>query len=517
MAYNIFELIENAEITVQEAALQLDIESQLRNVDRKNNGVTYTPFEVAYKIVELANPKPFENWMDSSTGRGMFIWATLAYLENQGHPSTSIQQFLDKHLHAIELDTQACDDTRKLLAAWCTSKKLVPPTRAWLQNGDSLLANVPRMDVMVGNPPYVRIQHLEKKVRETLRQQYNTCAQGNVDLYYAFFEQALCTARRGAFIAPNSWLTNISASNLRRMLATRTVKVIDFYDTLIFAPVRAYTAVWQWDDHTKCLPTIERQDGWSGSSISQSRTTVQSLMGAPWPDPLRTSTPLNKTTTQPLHALADIYSGIATLADKVYTVRLDQYDTITQLWTAKTKDGNVHKIEAGILVPLYKWTKDNSAGILAKGSRAIIYPYDASGTIISEVDIQRLYPMAYKYLVTQRNVLAKRDKGTGKYETWFAYGRKQGLYQKSTHAFGVSTMWTQACSLIPIAQPTSPFAFVSGFVIIPKPGTDIARLEKGLQDPDVWDQVKAKGKIWAGGKPYRTIGAPLLRSLQIPY
>lgn len=508
--------VKNGTLSVQDAAMALDIASQLQASTRKNQGVTYTPWDVACLIVAQADPKPTERWLDSSLGRGIFLWATLAHMQTQGAPLADIEDFLHKRLYAVEIDPQAAIDARCLLGAWCENAGIKPPVRLWLTNADSLSTRIPRVDVMVGNPPYVRIQHLPVAQRDQMRQHFNSCSQGNVDLYYAFFEQALCNARRGAFIAPNSWLTNNSAATLRRLLAVRTVKVVDFYQHLLFAPVRAYTAVWVWNEVSMCSPDVTRQDGWTGPEVKQSRQSLIQLMGAPWPDPLRVAS-VGQSVTRPLHELASVHSGIATLADKIYTVRLESQDLVSLAWKCKAFDGSSVILEDAILVPLYKWTKDKSAKIKAVGARAAIYPYQTSGAALSDIEFKNLAPNAYAYMEKHKHELSRRDKGAGKYETWFAYGRRQNLHTPHDRALGVSTMWSGPGVAIVVDDATSPYVFVSGFVLRPLAGIDMNRLSVALAHPDVWEQVKARGKMWAGDKPYRTLGAPLLRSLHIPY
>ncbi len=58
---------------------------------KKQGGVTYTPFSIAYAMVARVNPSPDESWLDPAIGRGMFLWATLQYFQDQQYPSWSIQ------------------------------------------------------------------------------------------------------------------------------------------------------------------------------------------------------------------------------------------------------------------------------------------------------------------------------------------------------------------------------------------------------------------------------------------
>lgn len=69
----------------------------------------------------------------------------------------------------------------------------------------------------------------------------------------------------------------------------------------------------------------------------------------------------------------------------------------------------------------------------------VIFPYqiqDGKAVLIDEDNIQRDFPMAYAYLVSQREALAKRDKGKGKdYPIWYAYGRTQSLVMPAVKMF----------------------------------------------------------------------------------
>ena len=154
------EAIKKGTMSVQDAAMGLDAASQMQASARKNDGVTYTPWDVACQVVAQADPKPSESWLDTSIGRGMFLWATLHHMQDSGASLVDIEDFLHHRLHAVELNEQAAIDARCLLGAWCEHVGIKPPMRLWLTHADSLCVCLPRVDVMVGNPPYVRIQHL---------------------------------------------------------------------------------------------------------------------------------------------------------------------------------------------------------------------------------------------------------------------------------------------------------------------------------------------------------------------
>jgi len=115
----------------------------------------------------------------------------------------------------------------------------------------------------------------------------------------------------------------------------------------------------------------------------------------------------------------NVYSWIATLADNLYKVKRDPLTWIfySQNWMI---------IEKEIIVPLYKITKFTKD--------YIILPYDNDNKIINEDILKNKFPNAYNYLLTIKNLLQQRDKWkTEKYDSWYAYWRRQWLANIQKH------------------------------------------------------------------------------------
>jgi hypothetical protein len=75
-------------------------------------------------------------------------------------------------------------------------------------------------DVVVGNPPYVRVHRLSTKTKEYLWQEYASFIEKG-DLYACFIERALALLRPGgylSFITPNTWSSLQSFRELRRIV-----------------------------------------------------------------------------------------------------------------------------------------------------------------------------------------------------------------------------------------------------------------------------------------------------------
>ena len=84
-------------------------------------------------------------------------------------------------------------------------------------------------DAVVGNPPYVRTERLDKKQLNYFKRTYS--AEGQIDLYLLFIEKALRLMKEPAYfgyITPKFLLFNLDAEPARqRMLGTRITRIAD--------------------------------------------------------------------------------------------------------------------------------------------------------------------------------------------------------------------------------------------------------------------------------------------------
>ena len=69
------------------------------------------------------------------------------------------------------------------------------------------LTGVRCVDIIVTNPPYVRIQNLDIQTREFLQESFDFC-EGDTDIYIAFFEKFAKSNKIVGMICPNSWIRN---------------------------------------------------------------------------------------------------------------------------------------------------------------------------------------------------------------------------------------------------------------------------------------------------------------------
>ncbi|SFL14920.1 TaqI-like C-terminal specificity domain-containing protein [Streptosporangium canum] len=95
--------------------------------------------------------------------------------------------------------------------------------QAWVRRADYLLEQppgTPQVDVVVGNPPYIRLEDLPEERMSLYRALWPTMV-GRADIYVGFFEAALRSLRAGGrlgFICADRWMRNQYGRELRKLV-----------------------------------------------------------------------------------------------------------------------------------------------------------------------------------------------------------------------------------------------------------------------------------------------------------
>jgi hypothetical protein len=114
--------------------------------------------------------------------------------------------------------------TALLEAAGCPTSVAADLADAWVVEADFLLDDQQlTADVVVGNPPYIRLEDLDPEVSDEYRRRWPTMA-GRADIYVGFYERCLAMLRPGGqlgFICADRWMRNQYGSRLRALVADR--------------------------------------------------------------------------------------------------------------------------------------------------------------------------------------------------------------------------------------------------------------------------------------------------------
>lgn len=263
---------------------------------------------------------------------------------------------------------------------------------------------------------------------------------GNPDLYIPFFEIGKSLLTNGGqlgFITVNSFFKSVNARSLREYFQkSRTpITIIDFGQHLVFSKKLAYTCIVfiakdraDAISYSKCNP----KDIETGKEPSNFNVIRYALLNCHrgWSLGQETVVDNIRRIEQAGTPLGDKYvikNGIATLANSVFIFRPRHTDA---RYHYLIKDGTEYPIEIGICRDIIKPNVLKSEEDIREKEEKIISPYDAKGNLMGENAFKEHFPMAYKYLSSQRATLDKRDKGSGDYGEWFAFGRTQAIADK---------------------------------------------------------------------------------------
>jgi type I restriction-modification system DNA methylase subunit len=307
-------------------------------------------------------------------------------------------------------------------------------------------------DVIVGNPPYIRIQNMvtyspeEAAFYQSPASPYTTARQDNFDKYALFIERSLALIRpegRLGLIVPHKFMTTQAGRGLRALISSGHAleEVVHFGVQQVFGRQAAnYTCLLIFDRHGCDSVQIERVDAliaWRYGVPGHRTSIPSSQLGAEtWQfadaetrgifDRVKTRFPTE------LGQIAEIFVGVQTSADPIYIFKSarDTEATISVNW-----DGRVWPIERDIVRPCLHDAK------LFPYSRAhanawMIFPYEltprerrTTARLIQPDLIARRFPGCWAYLTARRAELERRNVVGGSVDEkqFYQFGRSQSL------------------------------------------------------------------------------------------
>ncbi|MFJ1586085.1 Eco57I restriction-modification methylase domain-containing protein [Streptomyces sp. NPDC088197] len=138
-----------------------------------------------------------------------------------------------------------------LVKAGCPAASAWELASGWVRSGDFLLAehNAQTADLVVGNPPYIRIEDLDARLLAAYRSACPTMG-GRADVYIGFFERGLDLLKPGGklgFICADRWMRNQYGRRLREKIVSGPFAMdasLVMHDTQVFLDeVSAYPAI----------------------------------------------------------------------------------------------------------------------------------------------------------------------------------------------------------------------------------------------------------------------------------
>lgn len=192
--------------------------------------------------------------VEPSVGSGAFWGPLIERLLASLSPNTRWEALVDS-LRGYDIDEaniEACRSlTMTLLTrAGCPDSEAANLAQGWLRHDDFLLATRDvRADLVIGNPPYIRIEELPPPLLAQYRHAAPTMG-GRADIFVGFYEHGLDLLKPGgrlAYICADRWMRNAYGRDLRGKVVTGGFSVDDvivMHDSDAFeAEVSAYPAI----------------------------------------------------------------------------------------------------------------------------------------------------------------------------------------------------------------------------------------------------------------------------------
>ena len=488
----------NNNITIFEAIKNID---KNVNLERKNKGIVYTPKYIADYMIQELNIKPEESVLEPSIGHGIFLFSLLEYMSTKHKLSPNeLQNWYELNFVGIDINKSAILNLKELVKNYFLKKGISNINTDNLFVVDTLFNDkLKNFDVVIGNPPYIRTKNIKPEYLKKLRNNFLSCKKGNVDIYYAFIEYAIKKSKRTTYIVPNSYIYNISAKNLREVLIDKIYKIIDFKNELIFENISTYTSIIFLDD--KKREKIEYSNDIKNKNLKMVNKKSLNLNNWIFYD--------QKEEGKKIKDICKIKGGVETLNNKVYLIDKENKKTINgQEYYIKYYNDKEYLIEKDILKEIIKVSKNKVM--------KIIFPYDDYKKIIKEDVLSEKFPQCYKYLKAVKKELLKRDKGkTDNYDSWYAYGRKQGFkINPNKYHLLVSKMLEPNFNVIEI-KGEKDFLLLSGYTFECDTKESLELIKKEILKNNFFDYVRQSSKPWSGKKEYYSFSVSIIKNYLI--
>ena len=457
--------------------------------DRKEQGIYYTPTWVVDYIVRTAMEEVLKRkgarperlrLLDPACGSGTFLLRAFDHFMRARNPTgASIQARFDpetagpllalrtsvltQNLFGVDLDSRAVEIAQlNLMIRAAESRHRLPTLERNVRVGNSVVSD-PTLDsraldwtkafpapteeggfdVIVTNPPYVRIQNLPQGQRDYFAARFK--ADWNYDIYTVFVQQAWELLREGGvagFILPNKFLNANYGQSLRTFLAERgaILKLMDFRDYQVFEDATTYTCLLFLRKGTPRRrftfgSLIADSDPGAIRSLTEEQFAVSEVAVPKEPEEPWTLVPLE---SKPLYDKLDalpqrlenvaesIFVGLQTSADSVYIVPVTREEgPVAYITDAET--GESIPIERGLLRPILRGREIQRWGVEWRRLSLILpYKVEAGGVVpIRSEELHREFPKASAYFERHKPKLRLRDGAERLGDDWhlFAYNK----------------------------------------------------------------------------------------------
>ena len=490
--------------------------------DKLVNGAIYTPANIRKYITresfELLKNKSLDNTKiaDIACGCGGFLIDATRELKKK--TQKTYKEIYKNNIYGVDIQPYSVNRTEILLALLAITEGEDDEEFTFnIHIGDTLEFDwkETRFDMILGNPPYVCSRNMDESTKKLMKN-WSTCKTGHPDLYIPFFQIGYELLKPNGvlgYITVNSFFNSVNGRAIRSYFESNEVDltIVDFGDEQIFQSRMTYTCLCFLQNNTK--NTVHYIQAKSEQLISLKKIIfkeekykeLDAFKG--WNLKDNSFVKEVESTGKPFGEIYDTKSGIATLKNHVYIFKPKKDDKHYYYIDDKTP---IEKSICKDIVNSNKLDKYNDFNDLIE---KIIFPYthdeNNKPILIDEEDFKQNYPKAYSYLKSNKDLLSTRDKGKGKYEAWYAFGRSQSLEKRKCKLLfpqlvrkGFKTIYSENENLY----------FYNGMCAYATK-KELLKLQKIMKTDEFWKYIENKAKHYASG--YYGLGRNYLKDYGI--
>lgn len=406
--------------------------------------------------------------LDPACGSGAFLNAALQFLMSEHKHIDEMEakvtgssivfqdienSILENNLYGVDINEESVEIAQ--LALWLRTAKPHRKLNTLNQNikcGNSLISDpaiagekafdwqkeFPQVfekggfDVVIGNPPYVRIQGIKSnQEQESIFYEENyKSAKGRYDLYILFIEQALKLIKDtgvASYILPHNFMTGNLGAGIRDLLSQNHCleQIIHFGSYLVFEEALTYTCIIKMSHHNENVRYASINPKDINSDIVFETIDYSELGKEKWNiTDLSSQNILKKIASIKSH-VSDFFSnvgrGVVTGMDDCFILSgVIDGDYFRGYSKGLKQDVN---IESALVKPILKGDSVHAYEPL-NPNMFIIYPHvikEGKTEVIPEIELNNHYPLTYNYLINFKDTLiAKKIKYKTNPEYWYS-------------------------------------------------------------------------------------------------
>ena len=334
-------------------------------------------------------------------------------------------------------------------------------------------------DVIIGNPPYVRVQTLQEWApfeAEYYKKRYKAAASGNYDIYVCFVERGLEVLNRTGklgFILPHKFFNAKYGEGLRSLIAAgkHLSEVVHFGDQQVFEGATNYTCLLFLGKSGNRKFMFERVSDLNAWRLNRKGATGEipatRVTASEWHLMVGDGRALFEKLSKMPIKLGDVAErmaeGIRTSANEVYVLDLVSATGSTVTAYSKQLDRKV-RLERKAVSEFLQGREIKPYLVLPSG-KIVIVPYKMEGgnaRLVSPERMEEDLPKAWAYLSANKRYLESREKGRFRGSGWYMYGRQQNIDLMLLPKILVPDIADQASFAL---DESGAYAFTSGYGI----------------------------------------------------